>query len=103
MRVYLAASLEQLAELVAGPVAFPLGHAVTEEVRAELADSDDEELEYVVMGMAASDAIALTADRPRRVVLAVETDATPTGALSEVSAPRPGQPGRRRRGARRRP
>lgn len=85
MRVYVAASEAQLARLVEGPVVFAVGHAVTDEVRAELTGSDDEELEYVVMGMAASDAIALATGRPRRVVLAVDTEATPTGALSEVS------------------
>lgn len=89
MRVYLAASWEQLEELTRGPVEFGTGHAVTAEVREELTDSDEDELEYVVLGMAASDAIAVAGERRRRVVLAVDTDATATGALSEVSLARP--------------
>ncbi|HET7734698.1 MAG TPA: hypothetical protein VFK52_01880 [Nocardioidaceae bacterium] len=89
MRVYLATSWEQLDELTRGPVEFATGHAVTPEVREELTDSDEDELEYVVLGMAASDAIALAGGRRRRVVLAVDTDATATGALSEVSLARP--------------
>ena len=89
MRVYLAASWEQLEALTRGPVEFGTGHAVTGEVREELTDSDEDELEYVVLGMAASDAIAVAGERRRRVVLAVDTDATATGALSEVSLARP--------------
>ena len=85
MRVFLPASWDQLAELTRGSVEFPVGHAVTEEVRTELADSDDEELEYIALGMAASDAIALAGERHRRVVLAADVEAAPTGALSEVS------------------
>ena len=89
MRVYIPASWGQLEELTRGEVLFADGHAVTDEVRAELADSDDDELEYVVLGMAASDAIPLAGARRRRVVLAADTDATATGALSEVSLSRP--------------
>ncbi len=85
MRVYLPVSWAQLEELTRGPIEVQTGHAVTDEVRAELDDSDDEELEYVVLGLAASDALALVTEPLRRVVLAADAEATPTGALSEVS------------------
>ncbi len=85
MRVYLAVSWDQLEQLSRGPVVVPAGHAVTEEVRAELPGAGDEELEYAALGVAAADAIALvTPDRPRRVVLAADLAAVPTGNLSEV-------------------
>ncbi|HSV38045.1 MAG TPA: hypothetical protein VLI04_04740 [Nocardioidaceae bacterium] len=85
MRVFVPVSWAQLDELTRGTLEVASGHAVTDEVRAELEGSDEDELAYVVLGMAASDAIVLAGDRRRRVVLAVDIDATPTGALSEVS------------------
>ena len=89
MRVYLPVSWHQLEALTRGPVAVATGHAVTDEVRSELSGSDDEELEYAALGAAAADALALVAGRPQRVVLAVDTSATPSGNVSEVNLSEP--------------
>lgn len=90
MRVYLPVSWDQLQALTRGGLDLTVGHAVTDDVRAELPEADEEELEYAACGAAAHDAIALvTAGQPRRVVLAADVTAEPVGNLSEVrlSAP----------------
>jgi hypothetical protein len=90
VRVFLPVSWEQLAELRRRPLDLAVGHAVTDEFRAELAGSDDEELEYAALSAAGADAVSLvTPTRPRRVVLAVDADAHPTGQLSVVTLPVP--------------
>jgi hypothetical protein len=74
------------------------GHAVTDELAAELAGSDQEEQEYAAMQAAALDALTMLGadDRPRRMVAAVDvaawapsaqTDQTPSRV--EVTVPVP--------------
>jgi hypothetical protein len=92
LRVYLPLSRAALEAARAtgrfGPA--PLrGHAVTDEVRSELAGTDEEELEYAAMTAAALDSLLLLgpADPQRRMVAAVDVPAVePAGgeAVSEV-------------------
>ena len=91
MRVYLPAGpallreLEESGRLAADPDR--TAYAVTAEVCAELGvGPEDEEGEYAVLAAAALEAVALTGEVARRVVLVVEARATPVeGAL--VSLP----------------
>ena len=77
VRVYVASTLAGLRSVVqsdgVGPSPF-LAHAVTDAVRAELADGDDEEREYAASTAAAQSAVELMLedDVPRRVVIAVD-------------------------------
>lgn len=92
MRAYLAASMPMLALLNAPqPLPVDAGFAVTDGLRAALAEHDDdlEELEYAAMTMAADaslDLVAADLDAPpRRVVVVVEAAAQvvddPTGSV----------------------
>lgn len=88
VRVYLPITLEDLAEVAArGRTTAGLrGHAVTDGVRREWADSDEEQQEYEALCLAADDAKELwtaTGVR-RRVVLAVDAMAT---ALDDPADP----------------
>jgi hypothetical protein len=86
MRIYVPATLRMLRRLVADDVLDPLGgtaFALTPALREAYAAGDTEELEYVAMREAARAslrllAIELVGDQPawpRRVVVAVDTDA----------------------------
>lgn len=79
IRAYVPLTSSSLAALVAaGRLEGPLrAHAVTEALRAEWPDGDEEGWEYAaLMAAAATSRTLLTpADRPRRVVLAVDVPA----------------------------
>jgi hypothetical protein len=79
IRVYVPSSYALLREAVVSGGIGPsplLAHAVTDALRAELADGTDEDWEYVAMTAAAQDSLALLTDEdpPRRVVIAVDVD-----------------------------
>jgi hypothetical protein len=90
VRVYLPAGpallreLQETGRLAADPER--TAYAVTPEVCAELGvGADDEEAEYAVLAVAAADAVALTGEVARRVVLVLETNGTAReGALVSV-------------------
>ena len=91
MRVYLPAGPALLEELAgSGRVEADPGrtaYAVTPAVCAELGvGPEDEEGEYAVLTLAALDAVRLVGEVPRRVVLVVETTATPVDG-AQVSVP----------------
>jgi hypothetical protein len=76
VRVYVPCTLSQLRDIVTsggvGPVPFT-AHAVTDRLRAEEPDADDEELEYVATTAAAQASLGLMAEgEKRRVVVAVD-------------------------------
>jgi hypothetical protein len=78
-RVYVPSSIERLHGLLVsggiGPVPV-LAHAVTDSLRAGLADADEEEWEYAALTAAAQDSLGLIGedDTPRRVVVVAEAD-----------------------------
>ena len=78
-RVYVPATATLLRSVVTesgvGPAPF-FAHAVTDGLRAALADSGEEEWEYAASATAAQAALGLLLeeDAPRRVVLAVDVD-----------------------------
>lgn len=79
-RVYLPSTLTRLRDAArSGTVGAPpvLGHAVTEALRAEDEQGDDEVGEYAAMTAAAQDSLGLLAadDPPRRVVIVVDSEA----------------------------
>lgn len=76
IRIYLPISRERLAGLVAdagldGPLA---AHAVTEGLRTEWSEADEEELEYAALAAAAQESwdSRCPEDRPRRLVVAAD-------------------------------
>ncbi len=75
-RIYVPLTSTQLARLVAeGRLDGPLrAHAVTDALRAEWADGDEESWEYAALMAAAatSDRLRSTADAPRRFVVAAD-------------------------------
>lgn len=75
-RVYIPATPALLARLVAeGRLDGPLrGHAVTEALRAEWADGDEESWEYAALMAAAAESLTLrgAGDAPRRYVVAAD-------------------------------
>jgi hypothetical protein len=77
VRVYVPSTLANLAEVIAsggvGPVPL-LAHAVTDALREEYVDGDEEEWEYAAMSAAAQHSIGLLGedDAPRRVVIALD-------------------------------
>ncbi len=83
-RVYLPSTLSRLRGAVAAGEVGPgplLGHAVTDQVRRELADAGEEEWEYAASSAAALASVALLGpDEPaRRVVIAVDVPAAAAG------------------------
>lgn len=76
VRVYVPATSSTLASLVAeGRLSGPLrAHAVTEALRADWPEGDEESLEYAALMAAAASSAALrsAADRPRRYVVAAD-------------------------------
>jgi len=91
MRVYLAATLPILAEILqAGRVGPPplAGFAVTPALREWYASGDLEELEYAAMTVAARASLRLLADDPkappRRVVLAADVPDAQVSATSDL-------------------
>lgn len=84
VRVYVPTTLAGLAALVdAGELPGPfVAHAVTDAVRAEWADSSEEEWEYEALCLAADDCADLweevPAERRRRVVVALDVPAATT-------------------------
>lgn len=93
MRIYLPLTLPLLAEALrqrsVGPA--PLaGHAVTEDLLAELGDVDEEEAEYVALTAAAQASLALLGedDPPLRVVVALEVPAAEAVGGDDPSAVR---------------
>ncbi len=90
-RVYVPLTLDQLRRLVAeralpGPLA---AHAVTEELRQEWPDGDDEQWEYAALMAAADDSLAARpADEPaRRLVAAADVNRVEPGAGTQVQLP----------------
>jgi hypothetical protein len=75
-RIYVPTTLARLAAVVeSGEIPAPVhAHAVTDAVRAEWAESSEEEWEYEVLGLAADDCADLWGpdDVRRRVVLAAD-------------------------------
>ncbi len=88
-RVYVPSSLELLSDLLVsggvGPVPV-LAHAVTDSLRAALADAGEEEWEYAALTAAAQDSLGLIGEEgtPRRVVVVAEADSvTPVSGAED--------------------
>jgi hypothetical protein len=93
MRVYLPMTLPALADVLRAGAVGPApvrGFAVTPALREAYASGDEEELEYVAMMSAARESLRLLRAAPeaprRRVVLAVDADATPAADDDEPAA-----------------
>jgi len=94
-RVYVPLTSSGLADLVAVRVLPPAtGHAVTDAVRRQWPDADDEELEYAALAAAAEASwLARGAgDRPRRHVLAVDVTRAEPAAEDDPSGVRLPEP-----------
>ncbi len=89
-RVYVPSSIERLHDLLVsggiGPVPV-LAHAVTDGLRAGLADVGEEEWEYAALTAAAQDSLGLIGEEgtPRRVVVVAEADSVVPVAGAEDS------------------
>jgi hypothetical protein len=85
MRVYLPADVPAVRALIAdGALRCPVAHAVTDALRAEVPDADEEELEYLALLAAAADSAE---SRPPglRVVLAADVPSTAVAGPLEGS------------------
>ncbi|MDN5892765.1 MAG: hypothetical protein L0H93_01965 [Nocardioides sp.] len=90
VRVYLPVTRDELARLVEerrlpGPRE---GHAVTDMLRAEWPDGDDEGWEYAAMQAAAADSwhLRVEGDVPRRFVVAADVSSVAAGQADDVTA-----------------